>query len=135
MAGAPLGARNFLPRSAAYLGHELGAEVAGIVLTSTMFGSGNLRRQAPTLRGFDYGAIRTPLLFVHHGEDGCEHTPYAAAERLGARHDLVSVSGGKPPESGPCDPLDAHGFFGVEAPAVDAIAAWIFKRPFAKQVP
>jgi len=121
--------------SGAYIGRDLGAEVSGVVLTSTMFGSSNLRRQAPNLRGFDYAAVRTPLLFVHHREDGCEHTPYAAAERLAARHDLVSVSGGKPPESGPCDPFSAHGFFGVEGPTVDAIAGWMLKRPFAKQVP
>ena len=121
--------------SGAYISRDLGAEVSGVVLTSTMFGSGNPRRQAPNLRGFDYGAIRTPLLFVHHREDGCEHTPYAAAERLAARHDLVSVSGGRPPESGPCDPFSAHGFFGVEGATVDAIAGWMLKRPFAKQVP
>jgi hypothetical protein len=121
--------------SGAYIGRDLGAEVAGVVLASTMFGSSNLRRQAPSLRGFDYGAIRTPLLFVHHREDGCEHTPYAAAERLAARHDLVSVSGGKPPESGPCDPFSAHGYFGVEGPTVDAIAGWMLKRPFSRQVP
>jgi hypothetical protein len=58
-----------------------------------------------------------------------------AAERLAARHDLVSVSGGKPPESGPCDPFSAHGFFGVEGPTVDAIAGWMLNRPFPKQVP
>ena len=121
--------------SAAHIGRDLGAELAGVVLTATMFGSSNLRRQAPNLRGFDYGAIRAPLLFVHHREDGCEHTPYAAAERLAARHDLVSVSGGKPPESGPCDPFSAHGFFGVEPATVDAIAAWMLKRAFPKQVP
>lgn len=75
--------------SGAYIGRDLGAEVSGVVLTSTMFGS----------------------------------------------HDLVSVSGGKPPESGPCDPFSAHGFFGVEGPTVDAIAGWMLKRSFAKQVP
>src|SRR5205085_1444373 len=61
--------------SAAVLGRELGDEVAGVVLTSSMFGSSNVRRQAPNLRGFDYGAIRARLLLVHHREDGCEHTP------------------------------------------------------------
>jgi hypothetical protein len=87
------------------LGRELGAEIAGVVLTSTMFGSYNLRRQAPSLRGFDYGAIGAPLLFVHHREDGCEHTPYAAAARLaGGRYALVSI------------------------------AAWMLHRPFPKDI-
>lgn len=121
--------------SGAYIGRDVGAEVSGVVLTSTMFGSSNLRRQAPTLRGFDYAAIGTRLLFVHHREDGCEHTPYAGAAQLAPRFELVSVSGGKPPESGPCDPFSAHGYYGVEGPTVDAIAGWMLKRPYPRQVP
>jgi pimeloyl-ACP methyl ester carboxylesterase len=120
--------------SVAVLGRELGNDVAGVVLTSTMFGSGNPRRLAPNLRGFDYGAIAAPLLFVHHRDDGCEHTPYAAAARLASRFPLVSVSGGKPPESGPCEPFAAHGYFGREAQTAAAIAAWMLHRPFPKDV-
>jgi len=120
--------------SAAVLGRELGEEVAGVVLTSTMFGSYNSRRQAPSLRSFEYGAIRAPLLFVHHREDGCEHTPYASAARLAGRYPLISVSGGKPPESGPCEPFAAHGYFGREAETAAAIAAWMLHRPFPKDV-
>ena len=120
--------------STAVLGRQLGAEIAGVVLTSTMFGSYNSRRQAPNLRGFDYGAIRTPLLFVHHREDGCEHTPYASAAQLPSRYPLISVAGGKPPESGPCEPFAAHGYFGREAATVTAIAAWMLHRPFPKDV-
>ena len=120
--------------SAAFVGRDLGREVAGVVLTSTMFGSSNPRRQAPTLRGFDYGAIQSPLLFVHHREDGCEHTPYASAARVAPPHELISVSGGNRAESGPCEPLSAHGYFGREPQTVDAIAAWMLKRPFAKLI-
>ena len=120
--------------SAAYLGRDLGDEVAGVVLTSTMFGSSNPRRQAPTLRGFDYARIKARLLFVHHREDACEHTPYASAARLAPRYALVSVKGGKPAESGPCEPFSAHGYFGKEAETVGAIAAWILKRPFPTEI-
>ena len=120
--------------SAAVLGRELGAEIAGVVLTSTMFGSSNLRRQAPNLRGFDYGAIRVPLLFVHHREDGCEHTPYVSAAQLASRYPLISVSGGKPPESGPCAPYAAHGYFGRETETAAAIAGWMRQRPFPKDI-
>jgi pimeloyl-ACP methyl ester carboxylesterase len=120
--------------SVAYLGRDLGDEVAGVVLTSTMFGSSNPRRQAPTLRGFDYARIKAPLLFVHHRDDACEHTPYAAAAKLAPRYALVSVKGGKPAESHACEPLSAHGFYGVEAQAIDAIAAWMLKKPFAKEI-
>ena len=120
--------------SAAFVGRDLGREVAGIVLTSTMFGSSNARRQAPSLRGFDYGAIPSPLLFVHHRQDGCEHTPYASAASMAPHYELISVSGGKAAESGPCEPFAAHGYFGREAQTVDAIAGWMLKRPFPKQV-
>jgi len=121
--------------SAAFVGRDLGGEVAGVVLTSSLFGAVSPKRHAPSLRGFDYSSISSRLLFVHHRDDGCEQTPYAAAERLGARYELVSVSGGQAPQSGPCEPLSAHGYFGVEAATVDAIAAWMLKRPFPKQVP
>jgi hypothetical protein len=120
--------------SAAFVARDLADEVAGAVLTSTMFGSSNVRRQAPTLRGFDYAAIRARLLFVHHREDACEHTPYASALRLAASYELITVSGGKPAESAACEPFSAHGYFGVETQTVQAIAAWMLKRPFSKQV-
>src|SRR5205823_273920 len=45
--------------SAAFVGRELADDVAGVVLTSTMFGGSNPRRQAPTLRAFDYGGIKS----------------------------------------------------------------------------
>ena len=120
--------------SAAFLGRELGDELAGVVLTSSMFGSSNPRRQAPNLRGFDYGAIRSRLLFVHHREDGCEHTPYTSALRLAVRYPLISVSGGKAAESGPCEPYAAHGYFGREAETAAAIAAWMLGRAFPKDI-
>jgi hypothetical protein len=120
--------------SAAYLGGALGGEAAGVVLTSSLFGSANLRRQSASLGGFDFAAIKTRLLFVHHRADGCEFTPYSSAASLAGRYTLVSVAGGKPPESGPCDPLAAHGYFGKEAETVDAIAGWMLEKPFAKQI-
>ena len=120
--------------SVAYLGRDLGDEVAGVVLTSTMFGSSNPRRQAPTLRGFDYARIKSRVLFVHHREDGCEHTPYSSAARVAKPYALISVKGGKPAESGPCEPFAAHGFFGVEPQTIDAVTAWMLKKPFAKDI-
>ena len=119
--------------SAAYLGRALGNEVAGVVLTSTVF-IPPPRRPALSLQGFDYASIKGPLLLVHHRDDSCSVTPYWAAARVGERYPLISVRGGKPAESPPCEPLAAHGFYGKEAETVDAIAAWILKRPFPKDV-
>lgn len=119
--------------SAAYVGRALGNEVAGVVLTSSVFISVG-RRQTASLRGFDYAEIKAPILLVHHRDDGCATTPFSAAARLGERFPLIAVRGGRPPESGPCMPLSAHGFLGKEAETVDAIAGWMLKKPFAKEI-
>lgn len=119
--------------SAANLGAGLGGDVAGIVLTSSYFQTGGNRPQ-PVLRRFNWASIRVPLLFVHHGHDGCQATQYHEVERLGRQYPLVTVYGGKEPESGPCQPLSPHGFLGKEAETVDAIAAWMLGKPFAKEI-
>lgn len=116
--------------SAAHLGRVLGDEIAGTVLSASMF---YLGRRA-LLATYDFTAVKVPLLFVHHREDACESTPYQDASRLGAKYPLVSVTGGKPPESGPCDPLSPHGFFGKEADTVGAIAAWMLKKPYRSEI-
>ena len=119
--------------SAAYLAVALDGEIAGAVLTSSYF-YGGARAMMPMLAGFDWSKVRMPLLLAHHVDDACQWTPYRDAKRLGARFPLISVEGGKTPESGPCDPSAQHGFFGREAETVDAIAAWMLKRPFQKEI-
>jgi hypothetical protein len=116
--------------SAAYLGRALGDEVAGVVLSSSMF---YLMRR-PLLASFNFDSVKVPILFVHHREDACESTPFHEADRLGARFPLVAVRGGKPPESGPCEPFAPHGFFGKEPETVDAIAAWMLKKPYRREI-
>lgn len=116
--------------SAAYQARALGGELAGVVLTSSLF----RMRERAMLAAFDFDGIRIPILLVHHRADACLSTPYYDAERLGRRYPLVSVSGGKPPETGPCDPLSAHGYFGKEAETVAAIAAWMLGKPFDKEI-
>jgi hypothetical protein len=116
--------------SAAHQGRALGSELAGVVLSSSLFWVG----RQPALSAFDFSSVKIPLLVVHHRHDACQHTPYRDAERLGARYPLVSVKGGKPPETGPCDPLAPHGFYGKEAETVGAIAAWMLGKPFANEI-
>jgi hypothetical protein len=118
--------------TAASLGRALGDEIAGTVLTSSMAAVG--RGGYSSLSGFNFGALKAPVLFAHHREDGCEATPYFLAARLAGNYPLISVKGGKAPESGPCDPLAPHGYFGKEAETVDAITAWMLKKPFAKEI-
>ena len=116
--------------SAAYQARALGDALSGAVLSSSMFRT----REVPVLAVFDFASIRIPFVFVHHRADACHATPYYDAERLGRKYPLVSVSGGKPPETGPCDPLSAHGYFGKEAETVAAIAAWMLGKPFDKEI-
>ncbi len=116
--------------SVAYLGRAMGEQVAGVVLSSSLFRD----RRAPVLSVFDFSSIKTPLLFVHHRDDACESTPYSEAERLGRNYPLVSVKGGKPAETGACEPLAAHGYYGKETETVDAIAGWMLKKPFPKEI-
>jgi pimeloyl-ACP methyl ester carboxylesterase len=120
--------------SAAHLARFLPGELKGAVLTSSLFYAGGGQRARQVLAAYRWEQIRIPLLFVHHQSDGCGSTPYREAERLGSRYPLVSVRGGKPPESGPCEPRSHHGYFGKEAETVDAIAAWMLKKPYSKDI-
>jgi hypothetical protein len=119
--------------SVAYLAAALGDEVAGAVQTSTLFFGGGPARAA-ILSSFNWSSIKVPLLFVHHADDSCVATPYLEARRLEPRYPLVTVHGGKPPESPACEPQAQHGFYGKDAATVDAIAAWMLNKPFAKEI-
>lgn len=107
--------------SAAHLAVALGGELAGVVLSASFL-------------DFDWSKVRVPVLLVHHVDDRCRHTPYRGAARLEKRYPLVSVHGGKPPKSGPCEPFSQHGFYGKEPATVDAIAAWMLGKPFSKDI-
>ena len=120
--------------SAAHLAKSLPNELKGAVLTSSLFFSGVRQGARPVLASYSWGQIKIPLLVVHHQEDACGATPYFEAKRLASRYPLITVQGGKPPESGPCDPFANHGFYGKEAQTVDAIAAWMLGKPFPKEI-
>lgn len=117
--------------SAAYLGRALGDGVDGVVLTSSVFYGG---RRGTGLSGFDFSSIKAPVLFVHHVYDRCPACPYRDAESLSRTFPLISVSGGKPAQSDPCEAFAAHGYFGVEEETVKAIKNWMLGRPYPKTV-
>ncbi len=113
--------------SAASIARYLPAAIDKVVLSSTLFNAG---RGGNGLAGFDFSAIKAPLLFVHHADDGCVVTPYSGARRQASNYPLITVHGGKPAESGECDPLAAHGYFGKEAETVNAVKQWIRSSTF-----
>ena len=122
--------------SAAFVARAVGSGVAGTVLTASVFLPSGRRalHGGAGLSGFDFSSIKSRLLLVHHRSDGCSLTPYHAAQRLADRFPLISVSGGKPAVSGPCDALSEHGFLGREAETVEAIVNWMLKRPFQNEI-
>ena len=116
--------------SAAYVAQELGAGVDGVVLTSSVF------RASPAQVGlslFPFERLKPPLLLVHHAEDGCAACPFSQALKVAPKATLITVHGSIEPESGPCDPLSNHGYFGREAPVAEAIRNWILGRPHARE--
>ena len=120
--------------SAAYAGRALGKDVGGTALTSAIYTTAG-KRPGPVLSGFNFGAGASPVLIVHHREDACRVTPYSEARRLAEKYPpLVSVSGGKPPESDPCEALSAHGYLGKEEETVEAIVNWMLKKPYNKDI-
>jgi len=122
--------------SAAALGARFGSGLSGVVLTSTMFRAAGARSNepGPGLSRFDFTTVKVPVLFVHHVSDQCGSTPYGDAARLGEKYPLISVFGGRAPESGPCDPFSAHGYFGKESETVEQIVNWMLKKPFREEV-
>lgn len=105
--------------SAASVGLKLGKAVDGVVLTSTM----------GDMAGLPVDRFAMPVLLVHHEYDPCPVTAWRDArrmvEKLGApRKDLLGFAGGN--NRGPaCEAKGYHGFSGIEADVVAAIAKWI----------
>jgi pimeloyl-ACP methyl ester carboxylesterase len=107
----------------------------GLVLTSTVTRQG--RERPESVGEVRLKEIRVPTLVVHHREDACRATPYADTAPLlrdltaAPRRELLTFEGGAAPQSGPCEPRAAHGFFGLDAEVVAAIARWITAGPRA----
>jgi predicted alpha/beta-hydrolase family hydrolase len=122
--------------SAAALGARFGQEIAGVVLTSSMFRPADKKSSepGPGLSGFDFSSIKAPTLIVHHVSDQCEVTPYGDAARLSDQFPLITVFGGDGPQSQPCDPYSAHGFFKREGETVEQIVNWMLKKEYREQV-
>lgn len=101
----------------------------GLVLTSSIVGQN--RRTAPISASVNVAAITVPTLFVHNKEDACFICPFSLVPALMERftqakkRELIAVSGGAPPQSGPCQALSRHGYLGIEDEVVNDIARWI----------
>ncbi len=110
--------------------------VAGIVLTASITRAGRPAGEGggKSLFDVDLARIRVPVLILHHRDDACVASPFAGTESLRARLagaprvEVIGLTGGDAPRSGPCEPFAPHGFLGIEDQAVQAIVAWMTQR-------
>jgi hypothetical protein len=109
--------------SAANAAARLGAsQVAGIVLTSTVWSGG--------MSAVPLGEIAVPTLVIHNRDDGCGESPYPGAAQAmpqlahAPAKELMTVSGGTS-KSRPCDALSPHGYYQIENQVVPPIIQWI----------
>lgn len=72
-------------------------------------------------------------LVASHEGDGCRASPAADSPRLlaalsGSRpKKMLTFNGGAPPRSDPCEAFSQHGFLGIEAQVMNAIADFILR--------
>lgn len=114
--------------SAAYVGRALGSTIDGVVLSST------ITQSRMSLSGFDYSAIKVPLLFVHQVNDPCQYTPYWGIKNQEERYPFIKVTGGDATRDNGCGPNGPHGFLGREYEVVREIKNWMYGRPYAKEI-
>jgi predicted alpha/beta-hydrolase family hydrolase len=101
----------------------------GLVLTSTIMRES--KQVSETVNSVRLKDIRVPTLLVHHKRDACWETPYEYAVDLMKRltgvlkKELLAFSGGDLSVTDPCEAMSYHGFLGLDAEVVTAIASWI----------
>jgi dienelactone hydrolase len=118
-------------QSAAYAATELVGPDGpdGIVLSATIVADYS-SRPVPAM---PLGNIRTPVLVVHHEQDGCHFCPYSGVPSLmeklvnSPRREVLSFTGGQN-EGDPCEGMAYHGFNGLESDVVRKTAAWMIAK-------
>ena len=104
-------------------------QVDGVVLTSSVTVWSRSMRES--LRDVRLENLRVPVFVVHHATDSCPASLPHEADRLmplltGAPRTAIRFfKGGATPRSGPCEPFAPHGYLGLEADVIAAIAAFI----------
>ena len=110
---------------------SLGAEVAGVVLSSSYTVVHRPYRSAVTELPLEKLAV--PVLVHQHQADGCPVTPAWAARAMLKRFRsapvtrYVEVTGGGDPLGSVCEGLHHHGYIGMEAQVVREMAQWILQ--------
>ena len=110
--------------------------VDGLVLTSTITrpkaGSKTAEKLSDGVASLPLEDVTVPTLIMSHADDACDLSPAEGTEKLKKRLsnakalDVVTLKGDVPAGTEqPCGARSAHGFSGVDADAVEAIAKFI----------
>lgn len=110
--------------SSVFMARFGGSRYAGVIHTASITAP-RYKNMVPELVDFDYAAITIPQVFVHHRDDPCPATPYAAVRQISERYaiPLVTVTGGTGFTGGVCQARTQHGFQGREEVVMHHIAA------------
>jgi pimeloyl-ACP methyl ester carboxylesterase len=110
-------------------------DIDGLVLTSTITRANPawaIANNYPNaVAEMALSKITVPVLILSHRDDACAVSPPANAEKLKAlltaagKTEVTLLDGGGPFGSAPCEPQAPHGYFGIDAKAVDTIADFV----------
>ncbi|NQV84758.1 MAG: hypothetical protein HQ494_13170 [Rhodospirillales bacterium] len=87
-----------------------------------------------SVKDYDYGSVRSPILTIAHKEDECPGTPPGGAREIAAAATAskdakaIFFDGGDNSGPSPCGPSTPHTFSGIEDDVVSAIDAFIQKQ-------
>ena len=107
----------------------------GLVVTSSTTRAGGWAGGAGTVYDAGLDDVRVPALVVHSENDACFVSPGADARALAgrvksARKQLLLFNGAASGSgTAACEPFTAHGYYGIDAEVVKAIADWIKGTP------
>ena len=106
-------------------------QISGIVLASGIYTNNSRKAEFYSMQMIIGDTVETPILLVHHSDDGCIATPFEYAEEFYANLNapskmFLSYSGGLS-NGGECGPFNYHGFEGEERKVADMIASWLVK--------
>ena len=119
--------------SAAYVAQALGDRIAAVILMSGFYDRDP--RRGVGLSEFNFDALKTPLLIVHHVKDLCPTNLFGPAQKLTERFPAVVVDG--PDETRPdrpCAPGTNHWFAGREKETIDQVFNWIHGKAWSRLI-
>jgi alpha/beta superfamily hydrolase len=118
--------------SAGYVAQVLNERIAAVILMGFYERS---PRRGVGLSEFDFGALTTPVLIVHHVKDMCPGNLFGPAQKLTERLPAIIVDGPDEVKTDrPCVPGTNHWFAGKEKETIDQMFHWIYGRAWTRLI-